>query len=292
MTAETTKRVALVTGAGGIIGPGICRALQEAGWRVAATDVDDYGFQLLEALEERPFPADFRLHARLDSQAACHELVARVEAEFGPVGLLVNNAAWNPPVPDILALDEAVLGGMAMVNLWVPYFLLQASVPGFRAAGSGAVVNVSSVQVERARPNQLVYPALKSALETMGGLLARELGRENIRVNTVRVGPVPGHAFLVEKLRSLPLEKARDLYDTILPRHRAALGKMNPNNTATTPDDIGAAVVFLASDAARQVSGAVLTVDAAQRHLLSVDTAAANWGAEKAVEEWEWKRRN
>jgi NAD(P)-dependent dehydrogenase (short-subunit alcohol dehydrogenase family) len=286
---DATKRVALVTGAGGIIGPGICRALQEAGWRVAATDVDDYGFQLLEALEERPFPAEFRLHARLDSQATCHELVGRVAAEFGSVGLLVNNAAWNPPAPDILALDEAVLDGMAMVNLWAPYFLLQACVPGFREAGGGAVVNLSSVQVERARPNQLVYPALKSALETMGGLLARELGRDNIRVNTVRVGPVPGHAFLVEKLRSLPLEKARDLYNTILPRHRAALGKMNPNNTATTPDDIGAAVAFLASDAARQVSGAVLTVDAAQSHLLSVDTAAANWGVEKAVEEWERK---
>ena len=291
MKTDLSKPVALVTGAGGIIGPGICHALRDSGWLVVATDVDDYGFQLFETLEERSFPADFRIHRKLASQADCQALVARVSGECGRVALLVNNAAWNPPVADILALDEPTLEAMAMVNLWAPYFLTQACLPGFRAAGSGVVVNISSVQVDRVRPNQLAYPALKSALETMGNILARELGAENIRVNTVRAGAVPGHAFLVEKLRSLPMDKARDLYQSIMPRHRVAVGSMNPNKAATTPSDIGAAVAYLASDAARQVSGATLTVDAAQGHVFEPNSASARWGADAAVAEWERRQK-
>jgi NAD(P)-dependent dehydrogenase (short-subunit alcohol dehydrogenase family) len=169
-----------------------------------------------------------------------------VRDAFGPVTVLVNNAARDDRHALAAVTGEAWDENMA-VNLRHHFFAAQAVAPGMADAGGGAVINLGSVAWLRARPNLVMYSTAKAAITGMTRVLARELGAQGIRVNAI----LPG-AVATERQRALwasPADEQRYL-DTQCLKFRVL------------PDDIARTALFLASDAARAITGQSVIVDA------------------------------
>jgi 3-oxoacyl-[acyl-carrier protein] reductase len=277
-------RVALVTGATGIIGPGICEILQRDGWRVAACAPGD-SFDYCEKLMGHELAVDALFDASIQGRDACHALVRQVESEVGPVGLLVNNAVCTllGPLADLAEGDARTL---VDVNLLAPLWLSQATESSL-IEQKGSIVNISSIQAKAPPPGAIVYPMAKAGLESLTETLAIELGPRGVRVNAVRVGAVPGPSFMREVLEKLSPDQARRLYAAIMPHHFETSSHKSMTPRAGNPQDIGEAVSFLASPRAGYVNGAIFDVDGGwrlrwNRFLNSPD----GWDKDQAVADW------
>lgn len=253
-------RVALVTGAAGIIGPGICKVLASDGWRVAAHDISEQHLQLPAHVGMEPLAAEATFVADLSQgRAACQQLISEVEERLGPVAAIVNNAAAHPETPPLEDVDDTYSRFMMEVNLLAPFYLIQAALPSLKSQG-GAVVNLSSILVERPRATDLWYPVAKQGLEKLTDILAGRLLPEGVRCNTVRVGSVPGYAFMRKQLMDLPPEKARRMFKELIQEHVSG-GDALLAKRRTSAEDIANAVAFLVSPLSAHVTGALLQVD-------------------------------
>lgn len=278
--------VAMVTGATGIIGPTICAALKRDGWRVAACGTSERAFALYEKLHERPVEADRNFVARLTDRDSAHRLVRQVEDHVGPVALLVNNAATNPVTTRLQDLTESYCQMMLQANLLGPLWLCQAAETSL-IAQRGSIINISSVRVCRPAPGTILYPLTKAALESLTVALAMELGPKGVRVNAIRVGSVPGTAFMNDVLEKLPPETARRLMADILPKHWAADAKLSTTGRAGYPSDIAEAVAFLASPKAEFFNAAVLPLEGGWTYRSDEQPAQADeWDSQRAVKQW------
>jgi NAD(P)-dependent dehydrogenase (short-subunit alcohol dehydrogenase family) len=284
-TSQKRKGVALVTGATGIIGPAICEALRRDGWRVAACASSKKSFSYYAKVFPKPLVADGKFIADLHGRAACHSLVCQIERELGPVVVLVNNAVTNPNPVTLHEMTEEYAHRMVEVDLLAPLWLTQAAEKSL-VAQRGCVVNISSVEVKRLSPEVAMYPTLKAALEKLTSALALELGPKGVRVNCIRVGSVPGPAFLRDILTKLPRDKARRLYAEIEPKHRTAKSWMSATDRAGAPTDIAEAVAFLASPRAEFFNGATLPLEGGITHRWDITKPATDWDSQKAVREW------
>jgi NAD(P)-dependent dehydrogenase (short-subunit alcohol dehydrogenase family) len=239
--------VALVSGASQGIGQAIAHRLLEAGCRVALTDVElDSARQAAAALDEsfagrcRPYALDVR------DAAQCRAVVADLEHTWGPVGVLVNNAGigGRSKSADAAELAEDLDRVMA-VNVKGLLQLTMCCAEGLKLT-RGAVVNVASITTLVATRAHLVYGASKGAVGQLTKFLARDFGPHGVRVNAVAPGLVmtPMTAQVTQDTARF----SRMVERTFLQR-------------AGAPDDIAGPVVFLASDQARYVTGAILPVD-------------------------------
>lgn len=280
------NRVALVTGATGIIGPALCAALRHDGWRVAACASASQSFDYYAKLFSEPLAADGKFIADLNGRAACRRLVRDVERKLGPVAVLVNNAVTSPGLVPLRDLTEAYAWRMVEVDLLAPLWLIQAAENSLRAQ-RGCVINISSIEAERLTPQKMLYPVLKAALEKLTAALALELGLRGVRVNCIRVGSVPGSAFMRPVLKQLSRAQARRLYAAIIPTHCAAGAWRSATDRAGTPADIAAAVAFLASPSAEFFNGATLPLDGGITHRGNITKpATTNWDSSQAVRDW------
>jgi NAD(P)-dependent dehydrogenase (short-subunit alcohol dehydrogenase family) len=241
-------KAVFVSGGGSGIGAAIVSRFAEQGCRVAFCDIDDAPSQALAA---RLAPAPVRYHhCDLRDIAALRGTLAAVAAEFGPVAVLVNNAARDDrhKMEDVTPeyWDERIA-----VNLRHHFFAIQAVAPGMAALGGGAVINMGSVSWMRATPGMVAYTASKAAINGMTRTLARELGPKNIRVNSV----VPG-ATMTERQRKLWFN----------PQAEQAIIDHQCLKFRLVEDDVARPVVFLASDEARGMTGHNLIVDAGLAH--------------------------
>ncbi|MBF6170146.1 SDR family NAD(P)-dependent oxidoreductase [Nocardia blacklockiae] len=234
-------RVALVTGASSGLGEAVAEALAALGARVAvvARRADRLA-ELAARVEGLAVPCD--LTEELDM------VVPAVAAALGAPEILIN-AAGNR-FGDARAEDEtpdAIQQTLAL-NLIAPLRLAQAVFPHMRAAGRGAIVNISSISGRVGVPGipQASYAAAKSGLSGLTAELAVQWARHSIRVNTV----APGF------FRS---EITGSLYDD--DRGANYLRRNTPLPTEAKPEDIVGAVLWLASDAARYVTGQTVVVD-------------------------------
>lgn len=241
MTTTHTDHVALVTGGSGGIGAAICQALATDGFTVLV----GYGSSR-EAAEQVVSSCEGKAEAvAIDVTDA--ESVAAAVARAGDLGtlrVLVNNAG----IADddlLMRLSEDALARTLDVNLNGAFRTCQAAMRPMLRARGGRIVNVSSIVGLVGNPGQTAYAASKAGLIGMTKSLAREVARKGITVNAV----APGY---VETAMTAALgDDAQD-----------HLRELSPMARAVTPEEVAAAVAFLASDAASGITGHVLNVDA------------------------------
>lgn len=184
MDITTPTRVVVVTGAGTGIGRATARAFAGQGATVVA--VGRRKEPLLEAAEGhpgiRPFVAD------VTAEGAAEEIVRAAVTTYGRLDVLVNNAGISTGGP-LGTLDRSVITPLLETNLVAPVLLTQAAVPALRES-RGVVVNVSTAIGQRGWPANSVYPATKSALETLTRCWALELAPDGVRVVAVAPGAI------------------------------------------------------------------------------------------------------
>ncbi len=233
-------RAALVTGASGAIGAAICRALHAQGAAVVLSGTRRDALEALAAeLGERAHvcPADLR------DPAAADALVAVAEAAAGPLHALVNNAGLTRDGLAMRMKDEdwqAVID----VDLAAPFRVARAALRGMVRRRAGRIVSIGSVVGSTGNPGQANYAAAKAGLVGMTKALAQEVGSRGITVNMVSPGMVD-----TAMTEALP------------PAQRERLLAAIPLGRLGQPQDVAAAVAYLASDAAGWVTGATLHVN-------------------------------
>jgi len=229
--------IAVVTGAAGGIGSAICRRMAAGGYRVAATDLDVDQCQALAR------ELNGSAHALDVTDAAASGALA---AELGEVAVVVNNAGWDRFMPFLETTPE-LWEKLLRINLFGQIAVAHAFARGMAERGHGVIVNVSSDAGKVGSTGETVYAAAKGGVITFTRSLARELARHGVRVNCVCPGPTD--TPFLDVFQSEGGQKVVEAMTRAVPMRRLA-----------QPDEIAAAVAFLASDDARFITGQTLSV--------------------------------
>jgi NAD(P)-dependent dehydrogenase (short-subunit alcohol dehydrogenase family) len=243
-------KTAIVTGSGSGIGAATARALAAAGANVTVADINLAGAEsVVESIRASGGNA-LALGVDVSDEAQIIAAIAATVEEFGGLHILHNNAAdvGRAQMEADALIDEMELETWERtmaVNLRGSMLCTKYAIPHFRAAGEGVVINTSSGGGMRGEPLRTAYGTSKAALVGFTRNVAAQYGRENIRC----VGIAPGLILTPAAEANLPQEQLqRILRHQPLPR----LGR---------PEDIGNTVAFLASDAARFITGITILVD-------------------------------
>ena len=240
-------KAAIVTGGRGGIGAAIALALAKEGCDVAVVDrvADDAAHAVARGVEaagrrSAVFEADVR------DFAAAESVVARTAQAFGRLDILIGNAGVTADAMS-WKMSEEQWDTVLDVNLKGCFAYARAAAPVLRERKGGRMVFVASINGLRGKAGQANYAASKAGVVALGKTLARELGPSGVTVNVVAPGMV--RTALTEALPADVVQRAVN---------ESQLGCL------ATPDDIADAVVFLCSERARHVTGAVLQVDGGQ----------------------------
>jgi NAD(P)-dependent dehydrogenase (short-subunit alcohol dehydrogenase family) len=263
---ELGEQVALVTGGAQGLGLGIAVEMARAGSRVV---IGDLNLRKAEASAEeiRAMVRQEIIARSLDvtDEQSVAECVRSVIDHFGRIDVLINNAAIHPEGPARPAtLDD--LNRCLDVNLVGVWRMTAAVVPHFKAQRSGKIVNIASVNGRQPWAHAPAYSASKAALINLTRSLAMSLGEDNINVNAVCPGGVLT-AMAEDLVRDSKLMARRGLlprsleFLTDLSTLRDEMMRSRPLRRLLSPEDIGHAVVFLASPRSRNVTGQCLNVD-------------------------------
>lgn len=240
MLFDLEGKIALVTGATGSIGGAIARFLHEQGATLAVSGTRVSNLEhLADELKERVH----LFSCNLASDEAVASLVPNVERLYGRIDILVNNAGIIQDDLLMKMTDEAWVN-VQRINLDAPFKLMRAAVRGMVQRRYGRIVNISSVVAMTGNPGQTNYAASKAALLGLSKSAALELAKRNITVNCVAPGLI-----------------ASPMIDRIPAGHRDELEKKIPIGRVGEPEEVAAAVGFLASSEASYITGHVLHVN-------------------------------
>ena len=231
-------RHVLITGAGGGIGRALVGLFSAAGALVSGADRDT---TLMEGLD-----LDHRLVFDLVDGVAAKDAIARLDAASAAPSVLVSNAGFTR-AETLDEIDHAAWERELSINLTGAFNVAAPAIEIMAARGGGAVVFIASVNALGHYGNP-AYSAAKAGLVAYAKAVALERGRHGVRANVVAPGSVRTPAW------DHRLEKAPDLLGRVLPHY--PLGRL------VTPEEVARAALFLASDAASGITGAVLPVDA------------------------------
>jgi NAD(P)-dependent dehydrogenase (short-subunit alcohol dehydrogenase family) len=237
-------RVAVVTGAGSGIGLATVRRFAAEGARVVAVDIaEEAGRAAADSVGGTFVACD------VAEESAVAALFARVAEEFGRVDIAFNNAGISPPDDDsILTTGLEAWERVQRVNLTSVYFCCKYSISYMQRQGKGSIINTASfVALMGAATSQIAYTASKGGVLAMTRELGVQFAREGIRVNALCPGPV-ATPLLMELFAKDPERAARRLVHV-------------PMGRFAEPEEIAAAVAFLASDDASFITASTFVVD-------------------------------
>jgi 2-hydroxycyclohexanecarboxyl-CoA dehydrogenase len=239
-------KVAIVTGGGQGIGRAITLRLAEEGCKIAIFDIKPDAGQETAALAPNSVITTYAVD--VGDRASVDEAVANVEAEIGPIWILVNNAGWDRPMP-FLKTDRDLWDKIIRINLYGPLNMHHAVAPLMVERGGGRVINIASDAARVGTADEAVYSACKGGLISFTKSIARELARKNVLLNAVCPGPTntPMMAALLgdgeqsvkwmeSMVRGIPLKRMGE------------------------PDDYGGIVALLASDDGKFITGQTISV--------------------------------
>jgi dehydrogenase/reductase SDR family protein 4 len=236
-------KVAIVTGASRGIGRAIAEVFSREGARVVICGRKQETLNKV-AGEIGPLVKATTCHVGRADQI--ENLVAFTVREFGPVDILVNNAATNISFGPCLEIDEAQFDKMIEINLKSAFRLVKAVAPGMCDRGSGSIINIASVAGLRPQRHSLLYSMTKAALIMMTQSYALELGPKGIRVNAIAPG-------LIQTALSEHYWKDDAQRDAVLAKQ--------PIQRLGQPYDVAEIALLLASEKGSYITGQTFTVD-------------------------------
>lgn len=247
---DLTGRRALVTGSSQGIGEAIAIALASRGADIVfhGLEAPETGHRLATAVEALGRRADY-VQADLCRPEACADLAAQAKSALGGIDILVCSAAVERPSPWLDVTPSQVQEQWAL-NFQATLLLAQSLAPAMTEQGWGRIVALGSIQQARPNPHHLIYAATKTALSTMIGVLARELGPSGVTANVLAPGAI-------ETDRS-----AAALSD---PAYKARVLERIPAGRIGRVGDCVGAAVLLASDEGAYINGETLFVDGGWR---------------------------
>ena len=242
------KRV-IVTGGGSGIGAGLVEAFVRQGAHVAFVDIDASAADELSTRLRPEARAELLFaHVDLKDVPALQATLADFHARLGGTDVLINNAA-NDDRHTVEQVTPDYWDNRMATNLRHQFFAAQAVAPAMRAQGSGVILNLGSISWHLALEELVLYQTAKAAIEGLTRSLARDLGRDGIRVNTI----VPGNVQTPRQMK------------WYTPEGEAEIVAAQCLDGRIQPADIAAMALFLASDDARFCTGHNYWVDAGWR---------------------------
>ena len=240
------KMTVFVTGGGSGIGAAIVEAFVDQGARVAFVDIEEAASRsLCESMRAQYGTAPDFTRCDVTDIAALQATIDKVGRDLGDIGVLVNNAAndmrhnWKDVTPDYW--DERMA-----INLRPMFFTIQSVAPQMKRLGGGSIINFGSISWKTALGGMPGYTTAKAAVHGLTRGMARDLGRDGIRVNTV----LPGW-IMTDRQKKLWLDAAGE---KLIDQAQCLKGRIQP-------EDVARLALFLASDDARMCSAQEFTVD-------------------------------
>jgi len=240
-------KIAIVTGASRGIGESIARTLAEYGAEVVITNKTMEGLPEVEAAIKAGGGKAVSIACHNGEMAQIAKLFNDVEAKYGRLDILVNNAAVNFYFGEMINADETAWDKTMEVNLKANFFMCQHAAKLMSKNGGGSIINVASINGIRPAPMQGIYSITKAGVIAMTKAYAKELAPKKIRVNAL----LPG--LTDTKFSSVMVKNDSLMEKVLLP--------MIPLHRAAQPDEMGGAVLYLASDASSFTTGATIVVD-------------------------------
>ncbi len=243
MSTVLDGQIALVTGATRGIGRAIAMELARMGATIIGTATSESGAAQINAAFSDAGLKGCGTALNVTDAEACQAVVTDAEKKFGPITILVNNAGITRDNLAMRMKDEE-WDAVIETNLRAVYRMSRLVMRGMMKARQGRIINITSVVASSGNPGQANYAAAKAGVAGMARALARELGSRNITVNCVAPGFID-----TDMTRALPDSAREALVSQI------ATGRLG------TPEEIAAAVGFLASPAASYITGTTLHVN-------------------------------
>lgn len=239
-------KTALITGASRGIGEAVAMKLSQNGAHCILCSRKEDGLKkVMEKIKDQGGSSEF-IPCHMGKMEEIDSLVKIIDEKHGKLDILVCNAATNPHFGEMTTADERAWDKIMEVNVKGPFFLIQKSVPLMEKAGSGAIVNVSSVNGLTPAFFQGVYSVSKAALISVTKAYAKELALKKIRVNAL----LPGLTDTKFASAIISNDEIRDLAVKQIPMGRYA-----------DPSEMAGAVLYLVSDEASFTTGAMIVCD-------------------------------
>ena len=240
------NKVALITGAASGMGASMARLFAQEGAKVVVADVlEDEGKAIVAEITKANGAAVLQ-HLDVSGEAEWQAAVDATLAEFGKLDILVNDAGLSGSAVEDL-FDTAAWDRLMAVNARGVFLGMKFAIPLMKAAGGGAIINISSISgITGQQGLHVAYNASKGAVRTLTKAAAVQHGADNIRINSVHPGLMP------------PMRSSGRTAD---PAVRAEMLRQVPMGRAGRPEEVAYAVLFLSSNEASYITGAELYVD-------------------------------
>ncbi|WP_321960716.1 2-hydroxycyclohexanecarboxyl-CoA dehydrogenase [Paraburkholderia sp. J7] len=241
-------KTVVVTGGGGGIGGATCRRFAAEGARVAVLDLSlEAALKVAEEIREKSGEA-LALRCDITNREEVDAALQQVQAQLGPVDVLVNNAGWDVFRP-FTKTEPVQWEKLIAINLTGALHMHHAVLPGMVERKRGRIINIASDAARVGSSGEAVYAACKGGLVAFSKTIAREHARHGITVNVVCPGPTDTALFAEYKEGAGNPDKLLEAFQRSIP-----LGRIGQ------PEDLPGAIVFFASDDANYITGQVLSV--------------------------------